>query len=446
VHEFLKSTLVAQPETVSPQEQRGLGRDDSDGTKRTGAATSKASTAARASSIILVGTSFKTSSLAFREALAVRLSRESAKLPRLSGVKEHAELVTCNRIEILIAADSANAAERAFLAWLSKTPGLKPSSIYVHKDVDAIAHLFRVASGLDSMVLGEEQILSQVKDAGIAARTSRSSRGSLSALFDASVNVGKRARGALKQPDESVSSMALRFALGRLPRAPRNVLLIGTGKTTRLAASQLAGARLYVATRRRASLPSFSRANIVSHRDMKRVAGRCDLIISATKHRGYVLKKGDLDRKRRVILDLAFPRNIDPELNEGEMEVYNLEDLAKVFASLSPSLRPEAKRAEELVFAEAESFSRWLLASRQSSALSHVYRWAESTRREETDAALRRLSSLSGRERKVVEAMSKRLVSKLLAPPTGFAKSSSPELPQDQRLDLVQRIFEQGGK
>ncbi len=99
-----------------------------------------------------------------------------------------------------------------------------------------------------------------------------------------------------------------------------------------------------------------------------------------------------------------------------------------------------------MVFAEAESFSRWLLASRQSSALSHVYRWAESIRREETDAALRRLPRLSEREKKVVEAMSKRLVSKLLAPPTSFVKSSSPELPQDQRLDVVQRIFEQGGK
>jgi glutamyl-tRNA reductase len=441
----LKSTLVTQPEAVSIPGQSGWGGGGTEDAKGAKGAVPKTSSAARASSIILVGTSFKTSSLAFREALAGRLSRESTKLPSLPGVKEYAQLVTCNRIEILIAADSPKAAEQAFMAWLSKTPGMKTDSVYVHRDVDAIVHLFRVASGLDSMVLGEEQILSQVRDAGIAARTSRSSRGSLSALFDASVNVGKRARDGLKQVDESVSSMALRFALGRMPRAPRNVLLIGTGKTTRLAANQLDGARLYVATRR-ASLPSFSRATLVSHGDLKRVAARCDLIISATKHRGYVLKKGDLDGRRRVILDLAFPRNIDPELGKDQVEVYNLEDLAKVFASRPLSLDPEARRAEELVLAEAESFSRWLLASRQSSALSHVYRWAESTRREETEAALRRLPSLSERERKVVEAMSKRLVSKLLAPPTTFAKSSSPELPQDQRLDVVQRIFDQGGK
>jgi glutamyl-tRNA reductase len=239
--------------------------------------------------------------------------------------------------------------------------------------------------------------------------------------------------------------MAIRFAISRLPRPPRNVLLIGTGKTTRLAASQLDGARIYVATRR-ASLPSFSRATLVSHSDLRRVAARCELIISATKHRGYVLRAGDLDGRRRIILDLAFPRNVDPKINGGETEVYNLDDLAKVFASQPRSLGPEARRAEELVLAEAESFSRWLRASRQSSALSRVYRWAESTRREETDAALRRLPRLSERERRVVESMSKRLVSKLLGPPTSFAKSSSPELPQDQRLDVVQRIFEQGAK
>jgi glutamyl-tRNA reductase len=387
--------------------------------------------------------------LAFREALAERLSRDSRKLRRLSGALEFAQLITCNRIEILMSADSTDAVERSFLAWLSKTPRMELDSVYVYRDVDAIAHIFSVASGLDSMVLGEEQILSQVRDAGIAARTSQSSRGSLSSLFDASVNVGKRVRVALKAsanlPDESVSSMALRFALGRLPRAPRNVLLIGTGKTTRLAANQLEGAKLYVATRR-ASLQSFSRATVVSHDDLKRIATRSDLIISATKNRGYVLRKGDLDGKRRVILDLAFPRNIDPDLNARSTEVYNLEDLSRVFESRLPSSGPHAVRAAELVSAEAESFSRWLLASRQSSALSEVYRWAEDARRGETEAALRRLPNLTERERKVVEAMSRRLVSKLLAPPTSFVKSSSPEFPQDQRLDLIRRVFERGEK
>jgi len=435
----LKSTLVAQPATLSPREGTGSR------TQKRERPSSQRTSVKKASSVILVGTSFKTSSLAFREALAERLARESPKLRRVSGATEFAQLITCNRIEMLMAAESTGPVERSFQEWLSKTPLMEPGSVYVYKDVDAIAHIFRVASGLDSMVLGEEQILTQVRDAGIAARSSRSSLGSLSSLFDASVNVGKRVRAALKASakiaDQSVSSMALSFALGRLPRPPRNVLLIGTGKTTRLAADQLKGAKLYVATRR-ASPRSFSRATVVSHSDLKRVAARCDLIISATKHQGYVLRKADLDEKRRVILDLAFPRNIDPALNVGSTEVYNLEDLARAFESRVSSSGPEARRAAELASREAERFSRWLLASRQSSAIPEVYRWAEVTRRGETEAALRRLPDLSARERKVVQVMSRRLVSKLLAPPTRFAKSSTPDFPQDQRLDIIRRVFE----
>jgi glutamyl-tRNA reductase len=446
----LKSTLVAQPATFPVPERKDFGIRDHDAPKNKPAA-SKPSSVARSSSIMLIGSSFKTSSLGFREAMVARLSRDSAKLRRRAGVREYAQLVTCNRIEILVATDSAESVERSFMAWLHGTPGMKPGSVYVYKDLDAVAHIFRVASGLDSMVMGEEQILSQVKEAGVSARVSRSSRGSLSAVFDASVNVGKRVRVALNPSgthfsrEESVSSRALRFALERLPSAPRNVLLIGTGKTTKLAASQLQGAKLYVATRR-ASLQSFPRATVVPHSGLRRAAGKCDLIISATKHQGYLLKRGDLDGRRRVILDLAFPRNIDPQLNAGSNEVYDLDALARVFASRPSSLGPEARRAATLVSAEAESFSRWLLASRQSSALSQVYRWAEETRRGETEAALRRLSGLSERERKVVEAMSKRLVSKILAPPTSFVKSSSPDFPQDQRLDLIQRVFKQGEK
>ncbi len=433
----MKSTLVEQPETPSPSEGRSSEAKDDPALR----GNSSRRGATRTSSVILFGTSFKTSPLAFREGLISRLDRDSAKLPKVLAVREYAQLVTCNRIEILVSTHSLWRSEQAFMRWLSKTPGLKPGFVYSHKGVDAIGHIFRVAAGLDSMVLGEEQILSQVKEAGIAARTAKSSRGSLSALFDASVGVGKRVRAGLRQPNVSVSSMALSFALGRLPEEPRNVLLIGTGKTTRLAASQLRNSKLYFVTRR-ASFPSFSNAVLVTQRDLRRVASKCELIVSATKHDGYLLKKGDLDSKGHVILDLAFPRNVDPDLNSGSTQVYNLDDLAKVFES-NPREGHDARLAEELVREEAESFARWLLASRQSSMLGQVYRWAENVRKEEAGAALRRLPNLSERQKIVVEAMSKRLVSKLLSPPTAFAKSSSPELPQDQRLDLVKRIFDQ---
>jgi glutamyl-tRNA reductase len=410
-----------------------------------------------------VGTSFKTSALGFREEMRRKLAQDSPRMRHLPGVREYAELVTCNRIELLFATDDPYSIERFFQSWLPRDgagAAADPPHIYVLKGTEAIAHLFSVASGLDSMVIGEEQILGQVKDAGVKARTTGSSRGTLSALFDVSVSVGRRARGMLAtspsspQASRSVSSSAIRFALERLGTSPRKVLLIGTGKTTRLAASQLDGADLYVATRR-ALRSAFPNAKVVSHADLPKVAFGCDLVISATTNDGgYLLtKKGDQAReetagraegRRRVILDLAFPRNVDPALNGGSTEVYDLDDLARVCASEDAPSEDGSRLARELVLGEAERFSRWLLASRQTTALSQVYRWADDIRVQETQAALRRLPGLSSREKEVVEAMSKRLVSKLLAPPTKFTKSSSPEFPQEQRLDIVRRVFEQG--
>lgn len=421
----MKSTLVEEPEK-SPVDEGASWTHDYPGART-------------ASSISLVGTSFKTSSLAFREGLAMRLPEDLADLARLCGATECGQLVTCNRIEVVVSSDRAQETVGALLAWMEKTPGFQPGFVYVRRGVDAISHLFRVASGLDSMVVGEDQILSQVKEAGVGARASGSSRGVLSALFDASVGAGERARAALDPARDSVSSAALRYALGRLSRPPRNVLLIGTGKTARLAANELKGARIYLSTRR--GVPkSFPKATLVRRNDLKRVAKLSELIVAATKRAGYVLKEGDLGRGRHVVLDLAFPRNVDPRLAKGDVEIYNLEDLAKVFAASPPTNRDHAL-AEAVVSSEAERFSRWLMASKQSPALSRVYRWAESTRKSEAEAALRRLPGLTAREKKVVEAMSRRLVSKLLAPATTFAKSSTAEFPQDQRLDIVERVF-----
>ncbi len=390
--------------------------------------------------IILIGSSFKCARLPTRERIGVEVSRSSEMLKALPGVIEYAELITCNRIELLFATKSPELTEQGFYSLI---PGASPDSFYVRRNVDAIAHLFRVASGLDSMVLGEDQILTQVRGAGISARTAGTSKGVLSSLFDVAGSVGARAREPLGAEGgaRSVSAFALRFALEKLGRRPRKVLLIGSGKTIKLAAGELKDATVYLATRRR-TLP-FPGATRVTRSRMAEVSRSCDLIISATKHTGYLLKNGSLNTgKRRVILDLAFPRNIDPALTQGLTAVYNLDDLAVEAAALPRSLG--ADRAHEFVLSEAERFSQWLLASRLSSALSNLHQWAEEVRKEETGAALRKMPGLTARQKMVVEVMSKRLVSKLMASPTKFAKSSTPELPQAERLEVIHRVFGRG--
>jgi glutamyl-tRNA reductase len=428
VGRLLKSNLIAPVAPVSRAarvvREKGVRTSSRDGPVR----------------IILIGSSFKTAKLAVRERIGDRISTGSEKLKHLPGVTEYAELITCNRIELLFATKEPDLTERGFFSWFVDTP---PDSFYVQRNVGAIIHLFRVASGLESMVLGEDQILSQVRDAGISARTARTSKGVLSSLFDVAGSVGKRAREPLETTEgsRSVSAFALRFALEKLGKRPKKVLLIGSGETIKLAAGELRDARVYMATRRKVSqfpgITRLARSQLVS------VTKRCDLIISATKGSRYLLKKSSLStRKRRVILDLAFPRNIDPGLNRGMTVLYDLDDLATAAAALPRSTG--ADRADEFVLSEAERFSRWLVASRLSSAISDMHQWAEALRREKTGAALRRMPGLSEREKMVIEVMSKRLVSKLLASPTKFAKTSTPELPQEERLDVIHQVFARG--
>jgi glutamyl-tRNA reductase len=389
--------------------------------------------------VLLVGCSFKSAPLAVRELVERKLSRANQSLASFAGVTEHAELITCNRIELVFATKDADATERAFFTWMDVAA---PGHFYVHRDKDAIVHLFRVAAGLDSMVLGEDQILGQVRSAGIAARKANSSKGIISSLFDVAGSVGNKAREPLgAAQSRSLSAFALSLALEKLGKRPKSVLLIGSGKTIRLAASELHDAKIHLATRRRA-LP-FPGAVRVTRKQMLDVAKNCDLVISATNHQGYLLKERSLSSKRRqVVLDLAFPRNVDPSLKKGNTLLYNLDDLADATRALPRSAA--ADRADQLVLDEAERFSKWLVASRLDSSLSDLHRWADHVRREETSAAMRKMPALTSREKEVVEIMGRRLVSKLLASPTKFAKSSTPELPQEERLAVIHRVFGRG--
>jgi glutamyl-tRNA reductase len=395
----------------------------------------------KAASIILLGASFKTAPIDFRERFAAQLLCNGVlRIPLdKTGAIESSIIETCNRVELyLVTIDPKNAVE-------SVLGGLDDSSadnLYQKIGLDAVNHIFRVSSGLDSLVVGEEQILRQVRTAGKRARVAGTAKSILSSLFDAAYNVGKRARGlyGITSPNESVSSFALRYGLERLGR-PKKVLLIGTGETAKLALVELRGAKIYLFSRRLDAGARFSTAERVSHYQLKEVAAECDLIIAATRHTGYVLKKGDLpDDRKRVILDLAFPRNIDPSIKSSDLiRLYDLDDLAVQARSLPKSEKLAA--SEKLIAAEAERFNRWLMASRLTPTLAGIYRWAEDIRDEETQLALRRLSWLSERDRRVVEAMSRRLVSKLLAPHAAFAKQQGGGLSQADRLRLLESVF-----
>jgi len=220
-------------------------------------------------------------------------------------------------------------------------------------------------------------------------------------------------------------------------------MLIGTGKTIRLASKELVGSEVYVATARDALPPSLGNAKVIGRQAIRRFAKGCEMIVSATKHSGYLLDKADLsDGRRRVVVDLAFPRNINPDVGYlSSTTLLDLDDLAIEAASRYRELGESVREARRFVKREASEFQASLLASRLTPLLSSLYQWGEGLRRSELERALNRLPNLSERERLVVAALSKRIVSKILARPTLFARASRESTPQQERLTLVRRVF-----
>ncbi len=396
--------------------------------------------------MVLVGVSFRTARIGVRELVA-------ARLPKIPGpgdkagrgqVYESAVLETCNRLEVYLACSSPGDVAKLAVARLDGGSA-PPESFYVKTGADALRHIFRVASGLDSPVLGEEQILEQVRDAGRTARANGQAKSILSALFDAAYSSGKRIRESyyVSPANRSVSVFALKHILNVLGRRPSKVLLIGSGETAKLAALKLKGSTVYLLSSRHGVETRFPNAVRVSHRGLRETAAQCDLIIAATRRRGYALTRKDLPgTKNTVILDLGFPRNVDPAIRASKnAKLFDLDAVAEW--ALSHGAKENAA-AERLAQDEARRFDSWLTASKLTPTLANIYRWAERIREEETLTALRKLSGLSEHDKTVVESLSRRLTGKLLSPHASFIKDVDNEEDQGERLLLLESIFKEG--
>lgn len=322
-------------------------------------------------------------------------------------------------------------------AWSMRRIGQAP--LYCIQGREALSHLYRVASGLDSLVIGDAQILGQLRSAGRQARLAGSSKGILSSVFDSAVEVGSRVGTNLRARKESVATLAIAFARKKLGRPPKGVLLVGTGKISRIAASSLGG-RVRVATRRPKLPPSFAGAERVGWSRIREALSESELVICATSGSRLAVTTSDVkDTKRRVILDLGFPRNVDPRVRgRGRTQLFDLDDLARVVKAPDD---PSVAQALAAVEAESSRFERWLNASKLAPELPAMFQWAEAIRVKETEGTLRRLDGLSPREKRLVEALGRRITSKVLAKPAAFAKLSTPDLPQEQRMKLLREIF-----
>ncbi len=388
---------------------------------------------------IALGLNHQTAPIALRETVAVEAGQlpEALKaLQALDGVHEAALLSTCNRTEIYAQIDPG--AEAQLMQWLSRQHGLSADSLktylYQHSDAEAIRHLFRVAAGLDSLILGEPQILGQVKTAWQAARDSNSVNGGLDRLFQQTFSVAKRVRTDTRigAHPVSVAFAAVRMAqrlFSELNRA--TVMLIGAGDTIELSARHLSDAkvkRLLIANRtleHAQTLASQHGGVALPLHDIDRHLFEADIVISATASREPILTKAMLQtalkarkHKPMFLLDLAVPRDIAADAAElPDVYLYTVDDLEQVIEDNRASRREAANEAEVIIDLQVQHFLAWSQAQGNQNALKKLRADGEQARDALLDQAREQL--VSGQDPKqVLEQLAHKLTNKLLHAPT----------------------------
>ena len=407
--------------------------------------------------LLLIGVSHKTAPVAVRERLAVdpdAIAAALVELTALSPVREAAMISTCNRVELYVAADDADRAAAELAGVLARRAGVAVGDIaehlYQHRDSAAVRHLFRVASSLDSLVIGEPQILGQTKQAYDAAVQHGTAGAVLRACFEeGAFRVARRVRRetAIARNPVSVSSVAVEFArqvVGDFSR--KRVLIVGAGKMSELAARTLRthGATLTVINRTRARAEELAQrfgADVADWNDLQGALTTADIVIASTGAQRPVLTLETLKLVRKArrgrqlcLLDIAVPRDVEPEVGKLDgIYLFDIDDLQKQASDHRAEREEEAAEAEAVVEEELGRFvKRW--RSRQRGPLvsalqTHFHGIAR--------AEVMRLSGgVDDKERKARLDIAESLVKKLLHLPMTALRDDDP----DEAVSLVQAL------
>jgi glutamyl-tRNA reductase len=412
---------------------------------------------------LLVGLSHHTAPLGLRERLAVghdQLADALTTLHREARLAEGVLLSTCNRVEVYATAEDPAAAAAAIRRQLGHRAAPEDISphLYERWGTDAIRHTFRVASSLDSMVVGEPQILGQVKGAYDAAQATGTVGPLLGRCFIHAFQVAKRIRTetAIAAGSVSVSSIACDLArkiFGDLTR--RRVLLVGAGKMGEAASKHLRklGAHLFVVNRSPERAQELASACGGQPRDYAELAAElvsADVVITSTGSPRAIIGEELLSgvmraRKRRplFLIDIAVPRDVDPRVgNLDNVFLYDLDDLQKVAEENLAARRREAEVAEHIVADEVAQFEQWLRSLEVKPTIVALRERFRRVLRSELERTLPRLHSLTPDDRRALERMTDAMVNKLLHAPTSQLRELAEAMDGPLLVDAARRLFE----
>lgn len=414
--------------------------------------------------LVLLGLNHRSAPVVVRERVAFEESDLPAALRRIPGGagSEALLLSTCNRVEILVEADEPGAALAGLKSFLASERGLLPEEIdrytYHHEGTAAARHVFRVASGLESMILGEPQILGQVRRAYLAAHGSGATGPVLDHLLQHGLAAAKRIR-----TETGISRHAVSIAFAAVVLAKkifgelrgRSVLLLGAGKMTELAARHLVSsgvARVIVVNRTydaAVRLAAKLKGEAVNWDDAISQLERVDMVVTGTAAPEPVLKVDHVVRAMRArrnrplfLIDLAVPRDVEPEVNAlGNVYLYDIDDLQGVIDTNLEERKREAEKAATLIEREVEVFERWRQSLEVAPTIQALRDALHDLRKTELDRFRRRIGPLAPKQEDAVDALTHAIVQKILHLPIRHLKASAEAGQAAGCASLYRRIF-----
>jgi glutamyl-tRNA reductase len=415
--------------------------------------------------IVLLGLNHKTASIDVRECIAFTADETDQALTVLRdnpAIEESVLFSTCNRIELLMAVDdyaSAVATAKQFISEFKKVPLAQFSSaLYEYVGDDAVRHTFQVAASLDSMVVGEPQILGQMKEAYRKATLERTSGVVLNKLLHRTFFVAKKVRTETGIGDHAVSISYAAIELGKKifgDLEGKQVLLIGAGEMAELAVEHLIRNRagtITVANRtfeRGLELSERFDGRAVRFEEIVDCIDQADIVISSTGSTGYVLDSGQIKqamknrRNRRLFLiDIAVPRDIDPDINRiNNAYVYDIDDLKGIVDDNIEDRQREAVKAQRIIDEAVIGFRRWYETLEVVPTIVSLRGKVEQLARQELDKTLGNLGHLSDTDKQAIERMTGALVNKILHEPTDFLKKNGCHGNKAVSLDVTRKLF-----
>ena len=415
--------------------------------------------------LVLIGVSHRTAPVDVREMMSVpdaQLPDIIAGVRQLPGIAGASIVSTCNRVEVLVSADSEDVIE-TIVNWLTTRASASRAELekhlYILRHGDVVKHLFRVASGLDSMIVGEPQIHGQVRKAFQISQERDTLDALLQQLFDHTMRVAKRVRTDTGIGEHAVS---VPFAAVELARKifgdlqGLQVLLLGAGEIGELTAEHFEGQhvkQVFVANRshdRALELAARFHGQAVQFDRVGEFLATCDIVVASTAAPHFVIDAGQVAhalsaRRRRnlFLIDLSVPRNIDPAVAQLEgAYLYNVDDLQQVADSNRELRASKAELAEEIIAREVDAFRRRLVAQDAVPTIVELHERLESIRAAELEKCLRKLGPVTPEQREAVEMLTTQMINKILHYPILQLKEASDEPHERESLrKTIRKIF-----